>query len=191
MMKLSRSFLILIFLALPAQAAVKPVMVPAEILDRVRDFYNFQNEFYEFKPTDIDVYIKAGAQEHKVTLGGENNVLDLAKWVPAGVAEISIGFQSPYEFSDKTQLFYVSRYKPMEGKKQQFGLACGKSLKIQTQLKELFTTRGIKLMTQGGHYLNIMGGDYLLTHLDGKHLKVSQVKIRDGRWVDRLCKMNL
>jgi hypothetical protein len=54
-------------------------------------------------------------------------------------------------------------------------------------MSKLFSTSGIKLMTKAGHYLNLLGGDYLLIKKEGQTLKMVFFRIRDGRWSHRLC----
>jgi hypothetical protein len=87
-------------------------------------------------------------------------------------------------------LYFINRYKTVQSQGHSFGLPCGKVLKFQSQLDDLFTTQGIKVKGTGGRHLDAFGGDFLLARREGDDIFVSFFKLKDSRYADRLCKMS-
>lgn len=165
-----------------------PVPIPHEVFDQIRDEYPTNK--YKMKPEreTVEVYIKGEKSFQRVKLGTSQETLDLASYVDNRWKKFEIGFVAPFELTEHTQLFFINRYK---GSGDEKGLPCGKAVKIKGQLDKLFTTQGINLMTKDGAYLNLLGGDFLLTQLDDQRFRIIYFKITDSRWSQRLCKTSL
>jgi hypothetical protein len=87
-------------------------------------------------------------------------------------------------------LYFINRYREVQAGGRSFGLPCGKVLKIQSQLDDLFITQGIKVKSASGRHLDTLGGDFILVRREGDEIFVSSFKLKDSRYADRLCKMS-
>jgi hypothetical protein len=87
-------------------------------------------------------------------------------------------------------LYFINRYREVQAQGRSFGLPCGKVLKIQSQLDDLFITQGIKVKSASGRHLDTLGGDFILVRREGDEIFVSSFKLKDSRYADRLCKMS-
>jgi len=177
------AFLLSLFLL---SHAAHPILLPKDVLSAVQDEYPSETPM---KPVvdDIVITIKGDKTSQEVKLNPAQEVLDLAPYVNKKEASFTLFFKPSFEVGEQTKLFFISRYQPSVEKGAHGGLGCGKALKIQKHLDKLFTTQGVKFMTKDASYLNLLGGDFLVTHLDGQTLHVVFFKIVDGRFSNRLC----
>lgn len=189
-MKRSICFFIISFLCLVASAEMvkSSIPLPEEIYELVQKDFAIKN--FDFTPefADVEVTIQGPkGSEHKLKIGYSLEVLDLSSYVDKIWPDFHLTIKSPFELEGETALYFVSRYKPMDIGTQRLGLGCGKAVKLQKKISKLFSSGGMKLMTKAGHFLNILGGDYLLVQKEGQKIKMVFFQIRDGRWSHRLC----
>lgn len=178
------------FLFFVAQAEIvkSSVPIPAELFEIVEKDFGIKNFDYTAEFLDVEVSIKGSSGvEQKLKLGYTQEVLDLSSYVDKIWPHFFIYFKAPYAIDANTSMYFVSRYKVMELGPQTLGLGCGKAVELKSKLGNFFSTSGIRLMTQAGHYLNLLGGDYLLVQKEGQKIKMVFFRIRDGRWSHRLC----
>jgi len=163
------------------------VNIPPEVYNVLRDQYPTADLKIKVKNEDVTVTIRGEGRTQELKMGVTQETLDLATYIDSNWKEFSVSFQAPFPIEGDTQLFFINRYKPItEGDKG--GLPCGKALKIKSKLGKLFSTQGIKLMTKGNQYLNLIGGDFLLTQLEGQQFRIAYFKIIDSRASQRLCR---
>jgi hypothetical protein len=162
------------------------VLIPKEVLSTVLDEFP---STASLKPVydDISVIIEGEKTSHTAKVGISQPELDLVAFVGKNAGNFTLRFQPPFEITPETQLFFINRYRPLADKKHGGGMECGKALRIQKHLDELFTTQGVKFMTKDGAYLNVLGGDFLLAKPEEHQLRVVYFKITDGRYSSRLC----
>lgn len=160
--------------------------LPKEIISVLQEEYPLEKSI---RPVleDLTVTIKGEKNSQTAKVGITHDTLDLAAYVDKKVPTFEIFFKPAFEITQETKLFFINRYRP-SANKEGGGMACGKALKIQAHLDKLFSTQGVKLMTKDGAYLNLVGGDFLLTHLEGQQLHVVYFKIVDGKYSSRLCR---
>ena len=139
-------------------------------------------------PEEMEILFKGEKNSQGVKVGFTKDTLDLAPHVDKAAASFEIEFKLPFEMNENTKLFFINRYRPSANQGDKGGMACGKALKIQSKLNKLFTTQGVKFMTKDASYLNLLGGDFLITHLDDhQQLHVVYFKIIDSRYGSRRC----
>lgn len=175
-------------LSINAEMVKSAVPLPAELFEKVQKDFGIKNFDFSAEFLDVEVTVqgtKGGDQ--KLKLGYTQEVLDLSSYVDKIWPHFYIFFKSPFALDGDTALYFVSRYKAMELGTQTLGLGCGQAVKIKDKMKKLFSSSGIKLMTKAGHYLNLLGGDYLLVKKEGQKIKMVFFRVRDGRWSHRLC----
>jgi hypothetical protein len=164
------------------------VAIPAELFEKIQKDFAVKNFDFAAEFLDVEVTIHGSkGDDQKLKVGYTQEVLDLSSYVDKIWPHFYIYFKSPFALEGDATLYFVSRYKAMELGTQTLGLGCGQAVKIKDKMSKLFSTSGIKLMTKAGHYLNLLGGDYLLIKKEGQTLKMVFFRIRDGRWSHRLC----
>lgn len=164
------------------------VIVPKELFEQIQKEYGIKN--FDFTPDFLDVEVTIQSDKgsvQKLKVGYTQEVLDLSSYVDKIWPQFTIMFKAPFSLEGDTALYFVSRYKKMDLGTQQLGLGCGQAVRIKSQLDKIFSSKGMKLMTKAGHYLNLLGGDYLLIQKEGEKIKMVFFRIRDGRWSHRLC----
>lgn len=87
----------------------------------------------------------------------------------------------------KEVLYFINRYQERQAQGQSYGLPCGKAVKIQSHLDDLFGPQGIKVATADGRHLDRLGGDYVWLKLEGEKLHYAFFTVRDSRFKQRLC----
>jgi hypothetical protein len=171
-----------------AEMVKSSVPIPEELFELVQKDFGIKNFDYAAEFLDVDVSIQgAKGAEQKLRVGFVQEVLDLSSYVDKIWPHFYISFKAPYSLDGDAALYFVSRYKSMELGTQTLGLGCGQAVKLKSKVGKLFSSDGIKLMTKAGHYLNLLGGDYLLVKKDAQKIKMVFFRIRDGRWSHRLC----
>ena len=183
-------FVLSFFLALTVNAEMvkSSVPIPAELFEKIQKDYGIKNFDFAAEFLDVEVTIQgAKGAEQKLKVGYTQEVLDLSSYVDKIWPHFVISMKAPYALEGDTALYFVSRYKAMELGTQTLGLGCGQAVKLKSKVKKLFSSSGIELMTKAGHYLNLLGGDYLLVQKEGQKIKMVFFRIRDGRWSHRLC----
>lgn len=175
-------------LLINAEMVKSAVPIPAELFEKVQKDFAIKNFDFNAEFLDVEVTVQGtkGADQ-KLKVGYTQEVLDLSSYVDKIWPHFYIYFKSPFALEGDTTLYFVSRYKAMELGTQTLGLGCGQAVKIKDKMSKLFSTSGIKLMTKAGHYLNLLGGDYLLVKKEGQTIKMVFFRVRDGRWSHRLC----
>jgi hypothetical protein len=171
-----------------AQMMESSVIVPAEIFEMIKKDFAIHN--LDFSPELLDVEVKiqgSTTAAQTLKLGYTQEVLDLSNYVDKIWTDFSLTLTAPFDLGADSALYFVSRYKSMKVGEQSWGLGCGQAVKIKNQLAQLFSKKGLKLMTKAGHYLNLLGGDYVLLKKEGQKIKIVYFQIRDGRWSHRLC----
>ncbi len=175
-------------LSVNAEMVKSAVPIPAELFETVQKDFAIKNFDYSAEFLDVEVTVQGTkGDEQKLKVGYTQEVLDLSSYVDKIWPHFYIYFKTPFELKDDTALYFVSRYKAMELGTQTLGLGCGQAVKLKHKMHKLFSSSGIKLMTKAGHYLNFLGGDYLLVKKEGKKIKMVFFRVRDGRWSHRLC----
>jgi hypothetical protein len=167
------------------------IAIPGEVMQILAEQYPTSTMTMTPEREDMTILLKSGNSEQTIKVGLTQETLDLANYVDKKWDHFNIQFTPPFAIEGDAQLFFINRYKPSTEKGAEGGLPCGKALKIHSKLDKLFTTQGIKLMTNGGRYLNLLGGDFLLTHLENQHFRIVYFKIVDSRFPNRLCKIGL
>jgi hypothetical protein len=170
-----------------AEMTKSSIHLPEEIFELVQKDFAIKN--FDFSPefADVEVTIQGPkGPEQKLKIGYTLEVLDLSSYVDKIWPQFHLTMKSPFEL-EGTTLYFVSRYKSMDIGSQQLGLGCGKAVKLQKKISKLFSSSGMNLMTKAGHFLNLLGGDYLLVQKEGQKIKMVFFQIRDGRWSHRLC----
>ncbi len=178
------------YLALFANAEMikSSIPIPAELFQKVQKDFGIKNFDYSAEFLDVEVTIEGTkSAEQKLRVGYTQEVLDLSSYVDKIWPNFKIYFKSPFALEGDATLYFVSRYKAMELGPQTLGLGCGQAVQLKSKMQKLFSSSGIELMTKAGHYLNLLGGDYLLVKKDGRKIKMVFFRIRDGRWSHRLC----
>lgn len=127
-----------------------------------------------------DVPVAAPAAEHGAPAASEHGA-------PAGGDHGAPAAAEP----TKPILYFINRYREDKQKEQMMGLPCGKALKIQSHLDDLFGSQGIKVSAKAGRHLDIFGGDFLLLSQNEDKIFVTFFKLKDSRYANRLCKMSL
>lgn len=84
-------------------------------------------------------------------------------------------------------VYFINRYQERQSQGQSYGLPCGKAVKIQSHLDDLFGPQGIKVSTAEGRHLDRLGGDFVWLKLEEGKLHYAFFTIRDGRFKKRLC----
>lgn len=189
-MKRITCFIIIYFASffVSAEMVKSSITIPEEIFELVQKDFAIKNFEYSPEFADVEVTIQGPkGPEQKLKIGYTLEVLDLSSYVDKIWPEFNMTIKSPFELQGDTALYFVSRYKSMNIGAQQLGLGCGKAVKLQKKISKLFTSGGMKLMTKAGHFLNLLGGDYLLVQKEGLKIKMVFFQIRDGRWSHRLC----
>jgi hypothetical protein len=189
-MKKSWFFLSLLFFCkiTSAQMLESSFVVPQELYETIKKDFAINNLDFSPELLDVEATIHGGkTPAQTLKLGYTQEVLDLSNYVDKIWTDFSFALKAPFELEGDFALYFVSRYKSMKVGDQTWGLGCGQAVKIKSQLKKLFSSKGLKLMTRGGHYLNLLGGDYVLLKKEGQKIKIVYFQIRDGRWSHRLC----
>lgn len=171
-----------------AEMTQSSVFVPPELFEKIKTEYAIKN--FDFNPEFFDVEVSIQGEkgsEQKLKVGYTQEVLDLSSYVDKIWSTFTITLKSPFDLDGDTSLYFISRYKKMDLGTQQLGLGCGQAVKIKSQMGKIFSSKGFELMTKAGHYLNLLGGDYLLIQKEGQKIKMVYFRIRDGRWSHRLC----
>lgn len=166
------------------------ILIPEEIVKVVKQAYNVETEAIKPARVPIEVIFKGEGLDKQVSLGPNRRNLDMARFISPKLKDFYFSLQTQMDFNGETRLFFINRYQPLKIGKQTLGAPCDKSFVIQSKLDDLFDSQGIKVSVPSGHYLNVIGGDYLLTHKEGDTLYVGYFKLRDSRWVERLCKIS-
>ena len=169
-------------------SAESAIDLPAEVIKALREEYS-KTSTLEMKPVkeDLTITVRSGKNTQTIKRGLTNDRLDLSSYVDIKAESFEASFEAPFPLDANTRMFFINRYKPLQEAGVKGLLPCAKALKIQSNLDKFFTTRGIKLMTKDGRYLNVLGGDILLTHLEGQRLRIVFLKITDSRYANRLC----
>jgi hypothetical protein len=171
-----------------AEMTQSSVFVPKELFEKIETEFGIKN--FDFNPEFLDVEVAIQSEKgsvQKLKVGYMQEVLDLSSYVDKIWPTFTITFKAPFELEGETSLYFISRYKKMDLGTQQLGLGCGQAVKIKSQIGKIFSSSGMELMTKAGHYLNLLGGDYLLIQKEGQKIKMVYFRIRDGRWSHRLC----
>jgi hypothetical protein len=179
-----------LFFAISVHAEIvkSSISIPEELFEAVQKDFGIKNFDFSAEFLDVEVTIQgAKGAEQKLKVGYMQEVLDLSSYVDKIWPHFYIYFKSPFPVEGDATLYFVSRYKVMDLGSQTLGLGCGKAVKLKTKLPKFFSSNGTKLMTRAGHYLNLLGGDYLLVKKEGQTIKMVFFRVRDGRWSHRLC----
>ncbi len=164
------------------------VFVPKELFEKIQTEFGIKNFDFNSEFFDVEVAIQGEkGSVQKLKVGYTQEVLDLSSYVDKIWPKFTITFKAPFDLEGETSLYFISRYKKMDLGTQQLGLGCGQAVKIKSQIGKIFSSSGVALMTKAGHYLNLLGGDYLLIQKEGQKIKMVYFRIRDGRWSHRLC----
>lgn len=183
-------FILLSFITAMAQADRSgDIRVPVEVLDKIKSEYGLNKEkplkivfvdlFVSFKGSDID---------QTKTVGASQRVLDLASIITARHKNFKMMIAPTEDLPGQSRMFFISQYEPITVGNNIFGMECGQSLVFNKRLAE-FGTEGVPVSNFSSHYIHVLGGDYLLTALEGTTLRVGYFKLRDGRLLQKLCRV--
>lgn len=173
-------------------ALQQEIKLPAQVIESIKSTYNVEKMDVEPEVVDVTLELKTKAGEQKFPLGYTQEVLDLAQYVSTNDNSLHWKFAVPFEVDAKnTTMYFFPRYKPYKsplGKTH--GYDCGSVFKYAKNISDLINADALNIMTNGRQYLSILGGDYLVLHLEGKKLKMSYFKVRDTRWTHEMCKLD-
>ncbi|MCB9072954.1 MAG: hypothetical protein H6623_04965 [Bdellovibrionaceae bacterium] len=182
------SFLFGLFLT-KAAAEIPKLMVPDPIFNSIKTSYSFEKGEIQPELSDITLELSGTGDKIKVPVGYTQEVIDLAEYVDRKNKTVAWALQTQFQPSDKTTIYFISRYKPTFGTSGgKVGYPCGSAFKIASRSNKLLNTSKI-LSALNGEYINMIGGDYLIMHQDDKKLKIAYFKVRDSRWTHQLCNM--
>ncbi len=168
-------------------SAESRILLPPEILTHLQQEYPSDSPI---RPAthEMEVVIQGEKSSQTVRVGIGKEYLNLAAYVDLKSPSFTITFKPTFEITKETKLYFINRYRPLVYKSHTEGMECGKALKIQKNLDQFFSSQGIKFMTKDGSYLNVLGGDFLLTERKENQLHVAYFKVVDDRFSVRLCK---
>lgn len=168
------------------------IKLPAKVLESIKSTYNVDRLDLEPEVVDVTLDIKTKSGEQKFPLGYTQEILDLAQYVT--VKDNSLGWKLTVPFkvdASSTTMYFFPRYKPFKSPLGKIhGYDCGSVFKYAKNISDLINVDALNIMTNGRQYLSILGGDYLVLHLEGKKLKMSYFKVRDTRWTHEMCKLD-
>lgn len=187
--------IILFFLLTVVQsssASLQEIMIPEKVFDAIKKSYNVESSDVEPEMVDITIEFKSKLGQFKLPLGYTQEALDLAQYISKADESLEWKMTPSFELdSKKTSLYFIPRYKPFKSALgKTYGYPCGTIYKFSENVGELLGGDALNIMTNKRQYLSILGGDYLVLHLDGKKLKMSYFKVRDSRWTHEMCKLN-
>lgn len=173
-------------------ANLQELQIPQKVYDSIKA--NYQLDVTEIEPEMVDVVLELKSQEtlFKLPLGYTQETIDLAQYINTKDLSFEWKLATPYESDSKnTKVYFISRYKPFKmfsGKMA--GYPCGTVYRFGNKVDRVLNTDPLSIMTRSRQYLSLLGGDYLILHLDAKKLKISYFKVRDTRWTHELCKLD-
>lgn len=172
-------------------SASNNISIPEEIMEKIKIKYSLNKE----KPlrislVNMDVSIVGQDLNFKKTLGIQQNTLDLSQVITSRHKKFTVSIALTEKVQEQPVLFFSSQYEPIKIGNDEFGLACGETLMIEKKLSEL-NMPGVEVSNLSSHYIHIIGGDYFLSYLQGSTLKVGYFKIRDGRLIQKMCKVGV
>jgi hypothetical protein len=173
-------------------ALQQEIKLPAKVLESIQSTYNAEKMDLEPEVVDVELEIKVKSGEHKFPLGYTQEILDLAQYISTKDNSLGWRLVVPYKVDAKsTTMYFFPRYKPYTSPMGKIhGYDCGSVFKYAKNIGDLINVDALNIMTNGRQYLSILGGDYLVLHLEGKKLKMSYFKVRDTRWTHELCKLD-
>jgi hypothetical protein len=167
------------------------MMVPESVFNSIKQTYNL--DIAEAQPELVDLFLelKNSSGNTKIPIGYSQEVVDLAQYVNRKDPRVTWQISSDFKFDEGSTVYFLSRYKPaVSSTGKTIGYECGSAYKIQSKTNRIINAGFNTLMAQNGHYMSMIGGDYLVLHLEGKKLKMSYFKIRDSRWTHQLCTLD-
>lgn len=188
-------FLFLFLFYAQAQASnLHDLQLPKQVIESIKKNYNVERSEAQPERVDVGLEIKTRLATFKLKLGDTQESLDLANYintVDKGV-ELKMSTPFPYE-AQNTTLYFISRYKPfISAEGREYGYPCGTAYRLSTHANEFLNADALRIMTNNRQYLSILGGDYLILHMDktAKRLKMAYFRVRDARWTHELCKLS-
>lgn len=182
-------FFILLQISFAFAGRPQDIVLPKEVLERIKTEYSLNDD----KPVrivfiDMEVLLMGNGLDQKKILGESQRVLDLAGIITHRHKNFTVSIAPKEKIEGTPLLFFMNQYQPVMIGNDMFGLECGKSVVIKKHFSELGSV-GVKVSNLSSHYIYVIGGDYLLTYLEGTTLKVGYFKIRDGRLLQKLCRV--
>lgn len=187
-------WLALFFTAFSQGAHVQEIQLPKQVIESIAKDYNVERSEIQPEIVDMGMEIKTRLATFKLQLGYSQESLDLAQYINTVDKSIHLKMSTPFPYAEKnTTMYFISRYKPFktpDGK--EYGYPCGTVYKLSQRADEFLNANALNIMTNSRQYLSILGGDYLVLHMDqeAKRLKMSYFKIRDARWTHEMCKLD-
>lgn len=190
-MKCRSLFVLAVFLLCEPSFALRTdkIMVPQEVVDHLRKDFDLRNA--ELKPVriPIEVHFTGENFERKAVMDVGKRSLDVATFINNRLKSFNFKMHLQMDPSSDTRLYFISRYKKTKSQSEDWGVGCGQMALIQSKMDQLVNGEGVDLNVLSGHYINVIGGDYLIAHKKGDILYFAYFRLRDRRWVDRLCKV--
>lgn len=173
-------------------ASLQEIQIPSKVFDSIKSDYRVESSDVEPEMVDVTIEFKTISGAFKVPLGYTQEALDLAQYISKADKSIEWHMTPSFKLDAKnTTMYFIPRYKPFKSALgKAYGYACGTVYKFSKSANELLSGDALNIMTNTRQYLSILGGDYLVLHLEGKKLKMSYFKVRDTRWTHEMCKLN-
>lgn len=175
-------------------AQLQQIQLPKSVIEAIKKDYNVERSEVQPEMVNINMEIKTRLATFKLELGDNQESLDLAHYINTVDKGVELKLSTPFTYEpNNTTMYFISRYKPFASPQgKEYGYACGTVYKLATKANEFLNAEALKIMTNTRQYLSILGGDYLVLHMDkeAKRLKMSYFKVRDARWTHELCKLD-
>ncbi len=175
-------------------ANLQKIQLPKQVIDSIKKDYNVERSETQPEMVDVNMEIKTRLATFKLQLGDTQESLDLAHYINTVDKGVQIKMSTPFTYEPQnTSMYFISRYKPFTAQTgKEYGYPCGTVYKLSTRANEFLNADALNIMTNTRQYLSILGGDYLVLHMDkeAKRLKMSYFKVRDARWTHELCKLD-
>lgn len=164
------------------------VPVPIPVLSAIRDQYDPAGKNLSPSRSPLDLRFRAGDKEKMVTVDRKNPEVNLARYVSSKSESFRFSIEPQWEVGETTALYFINKYRPTKMGDKVWGLKCNEAVKIQDNVGKLLKSGGVELSYVNGHYLSVIGGDFVLLNEEGDVLHVHYFKLRDSRYRSRLCR---
>lgn len=171
--------------------------IPKAFVDKIKD--SMGKEIHaqpEFIFTNLDVVLLTDQENvlkqpmTRIKLPNGGGKIDLADYV-TGQGSFYLSFPSDQFTNPQITLeniYYISDAPQIKIENESYGIGCGKWIEMKPKIKELQTSKFLKLNTFDQRYMYVAAGQYIVVLKRGlSQFFLSHLNLTDSRYTDKLC----